>query len=129
MKTFIIICCLVSATIVLPAAAEWSAQLAQEWGDIPSDQKAWFCGVKSPQGVPCCSAADGHKTGYEQRAVSDPKKESGYWVQIKGEWQAVPPEAVVRNTPNPTGSAIVWYVQQGRPDQYYIRCFITDAQG
>ena len=58
--------------------------------------------LRSPDGVPCCSYADGHRTGYDMR-------QGQYWVPIEGEWYPVPPEAVIK-TANPVGEAIVWYV-------------------
>ena len=51
--------------------------------------------------MPCCSYADGHRTGYDTR-------QDQYWVPIEGEWYPVPPEAVIK-TANPVGEAIVWY--------------------
>ena len=78
--------------------------------------------MRSPNGVPCCDLADGHRTDYDIRA-------DRYWIPnpaIAGEWIAVPPEAVVHNAGNPVGEAVVWYVilnASGRPD-VYVRCFV-----
>jgi hypothetical protein len=72
--------------------------------------------------VPCCSISDGHQTDWKKQPGSE-----NYWVPIAGEWREVPPEVVIRNTGNPIGSAIVWYVQQGA-NTYYIRCFIPASE-
>ena len=88
-----------------------------QYGDVPANIRSWFKSVRSPQGVPCCDVADGHRTDYEMRT-------DGYWVPISGEMRHVPAEAVVHNAGNPVGEAIVWYVQQGGAGSLYIRCFV-----
>jgi hypothetical protein len=80
--------------------------------------------VRSPNGVPCCDIADGHRTTWDRRP-GDPR----YWVPIEGEWTPVPPEAVVYNAGNPTGEAVVWYVRNDATSPhgasgYFIRCFV-----
>lgn len=104
---------------------------AGEWDNIPENQRTWFRNVHSPQGVPCCDIADGHRTDWEQRA-------DGYYVpvpqcvelDIKCAWLKVPPEAVVQNAGNPTGDAVIWYVDYGQygssynGQRYFIRCFV-----
>jgi hypothetical protein len=87
-----------------------------KYKDMDPKIKRWFEGVRSPHGVPCCSAADGHLTDYDI-------KTDGYWVPIAGEWRPVPAEAVVYNAGNPVGMAVVWYVKQD-VNKYYIRCFV-----
>jgi hypothetical protein len=88
-----------------------------QYGDVPANVRSWFKAVRSPQGVPCCDMADGHRTDYEMRV------DNHYWVPIAGEMRQVPNEAVVHNAGNPVGEAIVWYVAQGT-NSYYIRCFV-----
>ena len=86
-----------------------------QFGNVPPDVRAWFKGVKSPSGLPCCDIADGHPTDYDMR-------ENKYWVPINGEWLVVPPEAVVSHEGNPTGQAVVWYTMFN--GTAYIRCFV-----
>lgn len=95
-----------------------------QYAQVDPQIRSWFDSVKAPNGVPCCSEADGHKTTWEKRPGDD-----RYWVPIEGEMVPVPPEAVVRNAGNPLDSAIVWYVPQrnaGRDgrDIFYVRCFV-----
>jgi hypothetical protein len=86
-----------------------------QFGDVPPEIRAWFKSVKSRAGVPCCDIADGHRTDYDMR-------ESKYWVPINGKWMMVPPEAVVDDSGNPTGDAVVWYSESN--DVVHIRCFV-----
>jgi hypothetical protein len=86
-----------------------------QFGNVPDNVRAWFKAMKSPQGVPCCDIADGHRTDYDMR-------EDKYWVPINGKWVPVPPDAVLKDTSNPTGDAVVWYtIFNGTA---YIRCFV-----
>jgi hypothetical protein len=95
----------------LPAGATDQGQYA----NVPSDVRAWFKNVRSPNGVPCCDIADGHRIDWDMR-------DDGYWVRIDGEWVPVPGEAVVKNAGNPVGEAVVWYTKfNGKP---FIRCFV-----
>jgi hypothetical protein len=36
-----------------------------QYADVPNDVRAWFKGVRSPLGVPCCDIADGHRTTWK----------------------------------------------------------------
>ena len=103
---------------VLSTAVLSTAALAHDngqFGNVPPEIRAWFKSVKSHAGVPCCDIADGHRTDYDMR-------ESKYWVPINGEWMMVPPEAVVEDSGNPTGDAVVWYSESS--GSVYIRCFV-----
>jgi len=86
-----------------------------QFGNVSPDVRAWFKGVKSPTGVPCCDIADGHRTDYDMR-------ENSYWVPIEGKWMPVPAGAVVKDAGNPTGDAVVWYTTLN--GSVYIRCFV-----
>ena len=101
------------------AAALASATHAVDKGqyeNVPADIRAWFKGVVSPSGVPCCDIADGHRTAYDLRA-------GAYWVPIDGlRWQ-VPERAIIRNQGNPVGEAVVWYVNQR--GSIVISCFVS----
>jgi hypothetical protein len=77
-----------------------------QFANVPLEVREWFEHLQSPTGVPCCSYADGHRTGYDTR-------QDQYWVPIEGEWYPIPPEAVIK-TPNPVGEAIVWYRLQSQ---------------
>jgi hypothetical protein len=102
---------LAALIICTPALAHDNGQ----FGNVPPEVRAWFKGVKSHTGIPCCDIADGHPTDYDMR-------ESKYWVPINGECMMVPPEAVVNDEGNPTGDAVVWYTTHN--DTVYIRCFV-----
>jgi hypothetical protein len=99
-----------------------------QFANVPLEVREWFEHLQSPNGVPCCSYADGHRTGYDTR-------QDQYWVPIEGEWYPVPPEAVVK-TANPVGEAIVWYQNLSEyndgvvstDSKYRILCFVpTDG--
>ena len=82
-----------------------------QFENIPDDIRAWFKGVRSPTGVPCCDISDRHRTDYDVRA-------GAYWVPVNGLWW----QAIVRNAGNPLGEAVVWYVSlRGNIE---IRCFV-----
>jgi hypothetical protein len=86
-----------------------------QFENVPDDIRAWFRGVRSPAGIPCCDISDGHRAEYDVRA-------GAYWVPINGLWWQVPEKAVVRNAGNPLGEAVVWYVSlRGNIE---IRCFV-----
>lgn len=86
-----------------------------QFEDVRDDIRAWFKGVRSPDGIPCCDISDGHRTSYDVRA-------GGYWVPIDGVWWQVPEGAVIRNAGNPLGEAVVWYVNLR--GNIVIRCFV-----
>ena len=91
-----------------------------QFANVPLEVREWFEHLQSPNGVPCCSYADGHRTGYDMR-------QGQFWVPIEGEWYPVPPEAVIK-TANPVGEAIVWYVfgyaEVSSDPKYRILCFV-----
>lgn len=93
-----------------------------QYAQYTPEERAWFKGVRSPKGVPCCDIGDGHLSTWQ-------KGEGGYVVRIVHEddgetyWHFVPPEAVVENARNPTNETWVWYVLQG-DNSYFIRCFV-----
>ena len=95
-----------------------------QFANVPLELREWFEHLQSPNGVPCCSYADGHRTGYDMR-------QGQFWVPIEGEWYPIPPEAVIK-TANPVGEAIVWYQLQSADEypgmssaaKYRILCFI-----
>lgn len=108
------------SVVIWPAHAFDSDQ----YMNVDPKIRDWFKAQKSPHGVPCCDSADGHRTAYDMRP------DNHYWVPIEDDWYQVPDEAVIYNTGNPVGEAIVWYVVQGpaplsgRKSSIYIRCFV-----
>ncbi|MEA2942104.1 MAG: hypothetical protein QOD09_2633 [Bradyrhizobium sp.] len=86
-----------------------------QYENVPADIRAWFKGVVSPSGVPCCDISDGHRTAYDVRA-------GAYWVPIDGVWWQVPERAIIRNQGNPVGEAVVWYVNMR--GNIVINCFV-----
>jgi hypothetical protein len=86
-----------------------------QYDHVPDDIRAWFKGVVSPSGVPCCDIADGRRTSYDLRG-------GVYWVPIDGLWWQVPERAVIRNQGNPVGEAVVWYVSLR--GNIVINCFV-----
>src|SRR5258706_4589513 len=74
-----------------------------QFENVPDDIRAWFKGVRSQDGVPCCDISDGHRTEYDVRA-------GAYWVPINGLWWRVPEKAIIRNAGKPLGEAVVWDV-------------------
>jgi len=97
--------CAVSATAAI-------AMDRGQFANVPSDVREWFEHLRSPNGMSCCSYADGHRTGYDTR-------QGQYWVPIEGEWYPIPPEAVIK-TANPVGEAIVWYQSQSQSEYYEV---------
>ncbi len=112
----------------------FGADVGQIPPNVPDSVRSWFKAVKSPEGVPCCDIADGHRTTW--RAVPESEGNSGFEVPITGDdgavnWVPVPKRAVIYNAGNPVGEAIVWYRDYGPqvndPDRFYIRCFVPDG--
>ncbi len=90
-----------------------------QYENVPPNVRAWFQSVQSPSGVPCCNLANGHRTDWRGRS------DGLYEVPIDGAWVTVPPKAVITNTKNPDGDAVVWYTKPG--GHVYIRCFVPNG--
>lgn len=86
-----------------------------QYENAPPEIRAWFKGIMSPSGVPCCDISDGHRTSYEVRGKC-------YWVPIEGMWWEVPERSIIRDRGNPVGEAVVWYVRHG--GGIVISCFV-----
>src|SRR5258708_22838649 len=86
-----------------------------QFENVPDDIRAWFKGVRSPTGVPCCDISDGHRTEYDVR-------QGAYWVPINGLWWRVPERAIIRNARNPLCEAVLWDFRLRRNIE--IRCFL-----
>ena len=93
----------------------------EELRDSPPHVRRWFEQMRSPQGRPCCSYADGFRTEYDM-------KENRYWIPIENVWHPVPPEVVIYDQGNPFAQAVVWYnpiLVDGKPSgNYNILCFV-----
>src|SRR5262249_41429682 len=70
--------CAVSATAAI-------AMDRGQFANVPLEVREWFEHLRSPNGLLCCSYADGHRTGYDMR-------QGQYWIPIEGEWYPIPPE-------------------------------------
>jgi hypothetical protein len=108
------------AQIVILTSAVALASAAQafdrgQYENVPADIRAWFKGVVSPSGVPCCDISDG-------TAPHTTCARGAYWVPIDGLWWQVPERAVIRNQGNPVGDAVVWYVSLR--GSIVISCFV-----
>jgi hypothetical protein len=114
--------------LITRAHANWD-RVAGEWESyrLNEGQMNWFGSVRSKQGVPCCSIADGHPTMMERREdgiyIPDPLHISGPWLLVPKEAMTVPPN-------NPIGVATVWWVIQIKQDDRYIhiRCFVPESE-
>jgi hypothetical protein len=95
-----------------------------QWEGVDPKTREWFRSVRSPSGILCCDTADGHRTTWR------PDNNGGYEVLIEGQWLTVPPEAVVRESGNPLGEAVVWYVPVPVGGELpRIRCFVPGVEG
>jgi hypothetical protein len=93
---------IVMTVLVVALAGAAHAFDRGQYDNVPADTRAWFKGVTSPSGVPCCDISDGHRTEYL--------------------WWQVPERAIIRNQGNPVGEAVVWYVNQR--GSIVINCFV-----
>jgi hypothetical protein len=105
---------IVIASVVVALAGAAHALDNGQYTNVPPDIRAWFKGVVSASGVPCCDISDGRRTAYDVRA-------GAYWVPIDGLWWQVPERAIIRNQGNPVGEA-VWYVNLR--GSIVISCFV-----
>lgn len=99
-------------------ATKVHAKDSGQWDSIPQHVRDWFKSVRGKNGVACCDISDGHRTEF---AIKD----TVYWVPIDGVWIKVPPDAVIENSGNPTGDAVVWYAKAS--NELFIRCFVPGS--
>lgn len=117
MNRLIMVLCLI-------ATSAWAVDNGQ-YQNVDPKIRDWFEKQRAPNSrVPCCSISDGHITTWRKSE----KEGFEYEVPIEGEWHVVPPEVIIRNSGNPTGSAIVWFVKQ-YSSTYHIRCFVLGPEG
>jgi hypothetical protein len=110
--------CALTALLSLLAWEVHARDLGQ-YSHIDPQIKTWVEGLKNQEGVGCCATAD----GFPAEAEWD-MEGNHYRVRIDGEWQDVPPQAVI-SEPNRLGHATVWYwYRDGKPQ---IRCFLPGS--
>lgn len=84
----------------------------------------WFKSLMIPgTKIPCCDEADGEDTQMDFRGDE-------VWATVRGEWMKVPPDTILKDTPNLKGHPIVWvYSTQGLDHvvHWNIRCFLPGA--
>lgn len=80
------------------------------------DLAPWFEAQRNPvTGAFCCSIGDGHILSNSSWRETD----DGPEILRDGAWQAVPPDAILHGTANPTGGAVAFYLPGGS-----ILCFV-----
>jgi hypothetical protein len=96
------------------------------------DLDAWFNGLQSSGGYPCCSSIDGSTLSdidWDTTVVDGKIK---YRVRLEGQWVVVSDEEVVK-APNRYGSPVVWLywinLPDGKPKIPQVRCFMPGAGG
>jgi hypothetical protein len=93
---------------------------------------AWFNGLQSSGGYPCCSSIDGSTISDLDWDTTVIDGKPHYRVRIEGQWVVVS-DAEVVNAPNRYGAPIVWlyWINQpdGKPRIPQIRCFMPGAGG
>jgi hypothetical protein len=100
--------------LALPAAARDHGQ----FGATDPAISQWFRSLRSVGGAWCCDQADGSR-------VEDPnwriEQDGTYSVRLDGDWQRMPPNAIVTAT-NRVGFAVAWtYLVDGHQ---VARCFM-----
>jgi hypothetical protein len=109
---------LLAATACLPLALVGGPALAQPPPGADLKYKDWFESLQQPGTHSyCCSISDCHMTAYRTTA-------NGYEVPIGDRWVPVPPDKILDHVDNPTGHAVVCYLE---PDE--ILCFVREAEG
>jgi hypothetical protein len=73
--------CVVSATAAL-------AMDRGQFANVPLEVREWFEHLQSPKGVPCCSYADGHHTGYDTRQDQYCIRMSSSWPSLATNWMS-----------------------------------------
>lgn len=91
------------------------------------DLDAWFNGLSSKGGYPCCSYVDGSQLSDVDWDTAVVNGENHYRVRIDYNWIVVSPEEVVLG-PNRLGPAIAW-VYKDSMGVTNVRCFMPGAGG
>src|SRR2546430_1305621 len=90
--------------LLLLSSAAAREQFPGQYAQVDPHVRQWFEQQRNPgTGMFCCSQADGTLAEEDIRGTH-------YWVRWPGQdWIQVPEEAVINNTGNPNGSAVVWW--------------------
>ena len=79
--------------------------LANPPSNADPDLAPWFHSLHNATGMSCCDQADGHiLADQDWHQTAD-----GYEIRIDGEWRNVPPDVILKNSPNPTGSFVAFW--------------------
>ena len=116
----------ISAVFFVAAAILFACSAQAHMKDRP-DLDAWFNGLQSSGGYPCCSFVDGTTIADIDWDTTVVNGESRYQVRIDHNWITVSPEEVVTG-PNKFGRAVAWIYKDGM-GVTNIRCFMPGSQG
>lgn len=107
------------SVLLWPAAA---AGPSERWGH-DEETSAWFRGLRSGTGTPCCDYADGNRIDDPDYTEND---DGSYEVNVpsRGGWHHVDKMRIVKGT-NRVGYAIVWW-SPASPEPY---CFLPGSRG
>lgn len=88
----------------------------------------WFESLRQPgSGIGCCSEADCKiMAPGDWRQIGD-----GYQIRVRDAWHDVPPDRILQNEPNPTGSVVACYrALDGVQDKagVIIFCFVRGTE-
>jgi hypothetical protein len=94
------------------------------------DLDAWFNGLQSSGGYPCCSEIDGSTVAGPDWDTTVIDGKSHYRVRVEGQWVVVTDSEVV-NGPNKYGQPLVWvyHTCDGNTCKPAVRCFMVGAGG
>lgn len=98
----------------------WIAQLSEP-------DKQYLNSQHAPNGVNCCSDADGDETDEDIDFRTQPPTYYVRSAHTNGVWIAVPQEAVL-TTPNIHGRPVAWWKQGAPVRSELIRCYAAGAK-
>jgi len=101
--------------IAIPASAHDPAGI---WDD-------WFVAQRNKRGVSCCELSHAHVLNDDEWTISGKR----YQVRFNGQWFAIEDWQLLRLAqPNPTGKAILWYLNPTAEPGFYITCFTPSQE-
>lgn len=111
--------CLMLAVVLFPGTAG-----ARPPENADPALSPWFQGLRQPRtGTSCCSIADCRATDFRQTGDSyDVLIDEKFGISPP-RWLSVPPERILSDTGNPTGSAVVCYTPA-----LGIMCFVRPPE-
>lgn len=120
----------IAGTLLLGLTSSASAFDDGRYNNVDPKIREWFKAQRAASGIPCCDIADGNLTSW--RGTGN----GGYEAIIEGEWIPIPPEAVIHDSGNPMGEAVVWYRWDWKTEgegqfskTYVVRCFVPGPEG